>query len=63
MYLSQVVWFACLRLISSHEANIFWECDVGHVLLQQTEGWSNLQSILPSHSKSRSECFHKQRKT
>lgn len=53
MYPSEVVWAACLRLVSSHEADILWECDVGHIFLQQAEGRCNLQSILPSHPKSR----------
>lgn len=57
MYLSQVVWAACLRFVSGHEADILWECHVGYFLLQPTERWSDLQSVLPGHPKSRSQWF------
>lgn len=59
LYLSQVVWAAHFGLIPCHEADILWECHVSHLLLQQTEGRRNLQSILSGHSKSRFECSHK----
>lgn len=56
LLVSQVVWAACFGFIPCHEADILWKCDVGHLLFQQTEGWSNLQSVLSSHPKSRFEC-------
>lgn len=59
LFLPQVVWAAHFGFVTSHEADILWERHVGHLLLQQTEGWSNLQSILPGHSKNRFECSHK----
>lgn len=62
IYLSQVVWAAYFRFIPCYEADILRKCNVGHLLLQQTEGWSNLQSLLPGHPKSRFECSHKQTK-
>lgn len=50
------MWSACLGFVPCHEANVLRECDVGHLLLQQAAGWSNLQSLLPSHPQSRFEC-------
>lgn len=55
MGLLQVVWAASFKFISSHEVDILWQRDVGHFLLQQAEGRSNLQGLLPGYPKSRSE--------
>lgn len=57
-----MVWPARFGIVPRHEADVLWECYVGHLLLQQAEGWSNLQSLLPSHPQSRFECPHKQTK-
>lgn len=61
--LSQVVWAACYGFVPCHEADVLGERDVGHLLLQQTEGRSSLQSLLSSHPKDRLESAHKQTKT
>lgn len=51
----QVVRPACFRFVPCHEAHLLWECHVGHLLLQQAEGWSHLQSLFPGCPQSRSE--------
>lgn len=58
----QVVWPACFRFVPCHEAHVLWECDVGHLLLQQAEGWSCLQSVFPCCPQSRFEHFRKKSK-
>ena len=56
------MWAACFGFVTCHEADVLRERDVGHVLVQQAEGWSNLQSLLPSHPKSRFDSLTKQAK-
>lgn len=58
---SQVVWAAFVGLVPRHEADFLWERHVGHLLLQQTEGWSDLQGLFPSHPQTRCDALKQTR--